>query len=268
MNRNSFQKIRGIFISLLIGFFSGALVSGYLLLRYGSSDMAAAESGPPSIVVSPSNQSFIAKELPSKTQTAPSLNVKIQAEAPAKVQGVPQPIEPVPHPGIIEGIPAKPDPREAVTTSKPMMDAVAELRARNLMLPVRGLKRENLRDSFSEARTGHIHEAIDILAPRNTPVYAVEDGTIARLWYSALGGITIYQFDPQKEYEYYYAHLEKYAPDLKEGQEVKKGQIIGFVGTSGNAPKDTPHLHFSIYRLTEQRHWWEGTPINPYLVFR
>ena len=97
---------------------------------------------------------------------------------------------------------------------------------------------------------------------------AVEDGTIARLFYSKAGGITVYQFDPTSNFCYYYAHLERYAEGLREGEAVRRGQIIGYVGTSGNAPKTTPHLHFAIFRLTEARHWWEGTPIDPYDVFR
>jgi murein DD-endopeptidase MepM/ murein hydrolase activator NlpD len=109
---------------------------------------------------------------------------------------------------------------------------------------------------------------MDILAPRHTPVVAVEAGTIARLFSSARGGLTIYQFDPASTYVYYYAHLERYAPGLKEGAAVQPGKVIGFVGTSGNAPPDTPHLHFAIFKLTEKKRWWEGTPIDPYLVLR
>jgi murein DD-endopeptidase MepM/ murein hydrolase activator NlpD len=99
-------------------------------------------------------------------------------------------------------------------------------------------------------------------------VLAVEDGRIARLFVSKAGGNTIYQFDPSGEYCYYYAHLERYADGLKEGDQVRKGQLIGYVGTSGNAPKDTPHLHFAIFRLTPDKHWWEGTPLDPFDVFR
>ena len=112
------------------------------------------------------------------------------------------------------------------------------------------------------------HEAIDILAPRNTPVMAVEGGKIARLFFSKAGGITVYQFDPTEQFCYYYAHLERYADGLAEGQELRKGQVIGYVGTTGNAPKDTPHLHFAVFRLTEAKRWWEGTPIDPYDVLR
>ena len=126
-----------------------------------------------------------------------------------------------------------------------------------------------MRDSFDEQRgSTHHHEAIDILAPRNTPVFAVEDGTIARLFESKAGGTTVYQFDPTTNYVYYYAHLERYAGGLREGQHVQRGQVLGYVGTSGNAPKDTPHLHFAIFRLTEEKQWWRGTPIDPYAVLK
>ena len=93
---------------------------------------------------------------------------------------------------------------------------------------------------------------------------AVEDGAIARLFESKAGGTTVYQFDPATKFVYYYAHLERYADGLKEGHHVLRGQALGFVGTSGNAPKDTPHLHFAIFRLGPERHWWQGTAVNPY----
>ena len=108
---------------------------------------------------------------------------------------------------------------------------------------------------------------MDILAPRNTPVRAVENGTIARLFLSKAGGNTIYQFDPSGRFCYYYAHLERYADGIREGQSVSRSDIIGYVGTSGNAPPNTPHLHFAIFQLTPARHWWQGTPIDPYPVF-
>jgi peptidoglycan LD-endopeptidase LytH len=140
------------------------------------------------------------------------------------------------------------------------------LENRHLVVPVEGVDPDNLVRSFADARDGRKHEALDILAPRNTPVKAVEDGRIARLFSSKAGGITIYQFDPSEQFCYYYAHLERYAEGLAEGNAVRKGQVIGYVGTSGNAPKDTPHLHFAIFQLTAARRWWEGTPIDPYDV--
>ena len=142
------------------------------------------------------------------------------------------------------------------------------LNDRSLTIPVQGITAPQLVRSFHDSRGGREHEAIDILAPRNTPVLAVEDGRVARLFVSKAGGNTIYQFDPSNEYCYYYAHLERYADGLKEGDQVRKGQLIGYVGTSGNAPKDTPHLHFAVFRLTPDKHWWEGTPLDPFDVFR
>jgi peptidoglycan LD-endopeptidase LytH len=153
-------------------------------------------------------------------------------------------------------------------SSDMLAGAVSELQQRHLLLLFSDLKKENLRDSFNESRGNWVHEAIDTLALRNTPILAVEDGSIARLWRSVPGGITIYQFDPHREFEYYYAHLESYANGLKEGDPVVRGRVIGYVGTSGNAPKGTPHLHFTIFKLTDSKHWWEGTSLNPYLVFR
>lgn len=151
----------------------------------------------------------------------------------------------------------------------PSAPEARELAARNLAIPVSGVSAEKLVRSYHDARSGgREHEALDILAPRNTPVIAVEDGTIAKLFFSKAGGITVYQFDPSREYSYYYAHLERYADGLKEGDAVHRGQVIGYVGTSGNAPKDTPHLHFAVFRLTADKHWWEGTPIDPYEILK
>jgi murein DD-endopeptidase MepM/ murein hydrolase activator NlpD len=146
-------------------------------------------------------------------------------------------------------------------------DAVQDLRRRRLDVPIGTIERAALRGSFDEARDGsRRHEAMDLLAPRHTPVVAVEAGIIARLFTSKAGGITVYQFDPTTTYAYYYAHLERYAPGLEEGATVSRGQVLGYVGTSGNAPKDTPHLHFAIFVLDDDKRWWQGTPIDPFLV--
>jgi peptidoglycan LD-endopeptidase LytH len=155
------------------------------------------------------------------------------------------------------------------STAVPPAASVQELRRRALTIPVDGIKPDQLVESFLDERSGaRVHEALDILAPRNTPVKAVEDGTIARLFFSKAGGITVYQFDPSEQFCYYYAHLERYAEGLQEGQKVRRGQVLGYVGTSGNAPKETPHLHFAVFQLTPAKHWWEGTAIDPYPVLR
>jgi len=149
--------------------------------------------------------------------------------------------------------------------------AVMELlRNRNLRLPVDDADVDEMKGDFDERRDGgeRGHEAVDILAPRNTPVRAVDDGTIAKLFNSKAGGLTLYQFDPTGRFCYYYAHLERYAEGVNEGQRVARGQVIGFVGTSGNAPPDTPHLHFAIFELDAERHWWKGRALDPYLIFR
>ncbi|HEY7445856.1 MAG TPA: M23 family metallopeptidase [Vicinamibacterales bacterium] len=145
---------------------------------------------------------------------------------------------------------------------------VTDLRSRRLILPVRNVQPADLHQSFDEDRRGHLHEAIDILAARGTPVVAVEDGRIARLFFSRAGGHTIYHFDPTERFTYYYAHLEKYADGLAEGDEVRKGQVLAYVGTSGNAPESTPHLHFAIFELGPDKRWWQGAPIDPFLVWR
>jgi murein DD-endopeptidase MepM/ murein hydrolase activator NlpD len=150
-----------------------------------------------------------------------------------------------------------------------LSEAEAELARRDLSMPVEGVAPAMLTRQFDDARgSARRHEAIDILAPRNTPVKAVENGVIARLFHSRAGGLTIYQFDPTERYCYYYAHLERYAPGLQERDYVKKGQVIGYVGTSGNAPKDTPHLHFAIFQLTADKRWWEGQALDPYDILR
>lgn len=148
-------------------------------------------------------------------------------------------------------------------------ETIELLRERDLRLPIDGVDVERLKGMFAERRGNDTrgHEAVDIVAPRDTPIHAVEDGTIARLFKSNAGGTTIYQFDPTGRFCYYYAHLERYADGLAEGQRVTRGQVIGYVGTSGNAPPGTPHLHFAIFELGPERQWWRGTPIDPYLIF-
>jgi len=160
-----------------------------------------------------------------------------------------------------EAIPA------TMTGSVANADAVQTLRDRDLKLPVQGVKREALRDTFSDARGGGAHEALDIMAPRHTPVLAVEDGRIEKLFTSKAGGLTVYQFDPTNSFTYYYAHLDRYANGVHEGQTVRRGDVIGYVGSTGNASPDAPHLHFAIFRLTPKHQWWQGEPINPYPIF-
>lgn len=130
--------------------------------------------------------------------------------------------------------------------------------------PIRGITLAELRDSFEEVHNGHRHEAIDILEPRGTPVHAVVPGTVRKLFLSKPGGNTIYEFDEAGEYCYYYAHLDRYAAGLHEGMRVESGDVIGFVGSTGNADSNTPHLHFAIFELGPEKLWWQGKAVNPY----
>ena len=135
-----------------------------------------------------------------------------------------------------------------------------------LLLPVQGIRASELRNTFGDGRDGgqRGHEAIDILAPSGTPVLAADDGRIVKLFLSQPGGITVYQFDPSGRLAYYYAHLERYADGLAEGQAVRRGSVIGYVGATGNANPDAPHLHFAIFRLGPEKQWWKGEPVNPF----
>ncbi|NJC31424.1 murein DD-endopeptidase MepM/ murein hydrolase activator NlpD [Xanthomonas arboricola] len=136
-----------------------------------------------------------------------------------------------------------------------------------LLIPVQGIGSGQLRDTFTDARSeGRVHDAIDILAPTGTPVIAVADGTVEKLFNSERGGLTVYQFDPSGTYCYYYAHLERYADGLAEKQAIKRGQVIGYVGSTGNADPAAPHLHFEIHRLGPEKQWWKGEVLNPYPV--
>ncbi|MFL6659221.1 MAG: M23 family metallopeptidase [Massilia sp.] len=134
-----------------------------------------------------------------------------------------------------------------------------------LLVPVDGVKYAQLSDNFDQPRgTERHHEALDIMAPAGTKVFAVADGKVAKLFNSKPGGLTVYEFDPSEKYAYYYAHLERYADGLKEGAPIKRGELIGYVGSTGNANPAAPHLHFAVVALTPEKQWWKGTPLNPY----
>lgn len=175
------------------------------------------------------------------------------------------------------GLPAAPPPDVAAaadTIGAPAPEARAAFvsadRPRDVVIPVAGVQSSDLSSTFSQDRGGgsRLHEAIDILAPRGTPVLAAVDGRVVKLFTSAAGGLTVYQFDEDERFSYYYAHLDAYAPGLAEGREVKRGTVLGYVGTTGNAPPGTPHLHFAIARLGPEKRWWEGEPIDPFDVLR
>jgi peptidoglycan LD-endopeptidase LytH len=135
----------------------------------------------------------------------------------------------------------------------------------SLAIPVRGVRPEQLQDSYHAPRSGgRVHHAIDIMAPGGTPVLAAADGTILKLRQSGNGGTTIYQLDPDGRTVYYYAHLQRYAAGLREGLPVLRGQVIAYVGDTGNAGPGNYHLHFSVATLRDPGRWWDGVNTNPY----
>ncbi len=147
----------------------------------------------------------------------------------------------------------------------PLVDDPVVALEQQLLIPVAGIEASMLKDSFHKAdSSGHFHEAIDIAAPKGTPVLAVADGIVAKLINSKQGGLSVYQFDGKKKFAYYYAHLDRYAPALKEGMRVKRGDPLGFVGSSGNVDPLNPHVHFATFALGTEKQWWKGSPINPY----
>lgn len=167
------------------------------------------------------------------------------------------PLPPLPNPALLAAPPAEP---------KPMPTDTALSTAPGIALPLATLKRSDIQDTFNDTRGGGTkHEAADILAPRGTPVLAVDDGNVVKLFTSKKGGLTVYQFDRTRTYCYYYAHLDRYIEGLQEGMLLRRGDKLGYVGTTGDAPANTPHLHFAILKLGPDKHWWEHTTaINPY----
>jgi murein DD-endopeptidase MepM/ murein hydrolase activator NlpD len=166
--------------------------------------------------------------------------------------------------GAIEVMPDEPEASSAAGEPQ------ADLRERSLLIPVQGVAPATLTDNFNDARAGglRVHHALDIMAARGTPVLAVEDGRIVRLHHGGAGGITVYQLDASGRYGYYYAHLDRYADGLAEGQKVTRGDVLGYVGTTGNAPPGAPHLHFAIYEVADPKRPWRGRPIDPFPLWR
>jgi murein DD-endopeptidase MepM/ murein hydrolase activator NlpD len=163
---------------------------------------------------------------------------------------------------------AGPGPQASQPAEPRGPDGPALLALRPLVVPVAGVPPSALIDTYTQARGTRTHEAIDIMAPRGTPVHAVDDGKLVKLFNSKPGGLTVYQFDPEGNLAYYYAHLDRYAPGLKEGMRLRRGDLIGYVGVTGNSASDAPHLHFAVFRLGPARQWWKGEPINPYFALR
>ncbi|HNG32413.1 MAG TPA: M23 family metallopeptidase [Blastocatellia bacterium] len=162
-----------------------------------------------------------------------------------------------------------PSPSPAPTDVPPSPnDAAASLPYR-LIIPVADVRPEQLRDTFTESRSeGRRHDAIDIIAPRGAAVLAAADGKIARLFNSEKGGITLYQLSPDQQFVFYYAHLNAYADGVKDGKPVKQGEVIAYVGDTGNAIPGNTHLHFAVWRISDPKKFWDGENINPFSLLR
>ena len=160
--------------------------------------------------------------------------------------------------------PATP-PRSAVGTGPQPVPQPTAPGISGLIVPVAGIAATQLTDTFTDARgADRVHDAIDIMAPEGTPVLAVSDGSVEKLFDSKQGGLTLYQFEPSGRYVYYYAHLQRYAPGIAEKKNIRQGEVIGYVGYTGNASPESPHLHFAILQMGPEKKWWQGTAINPY----
>lgn len=180
------------------------------------------------------------------------------------------------HPWLPPAIPRdganSPSPQS--TTAAPVTPVIVaptstESPSSPLLIPVVGIKASQLADTYTDARSeGRIHDGIDIMAPGGTKVIAADDGTVVKLFSSNQGGLTVYEFDPTERFIYYYAHLDSYAPGLVEGKQLRRGDPIGLVGSSGNASEAAPHLHFEVSVLGPEKLWWKSTPINPYPLLR
>ena len=210
-------------------------------------DVPSAMGAPPAPASTASSTSVAVPDFSGEPLDAPPPEVAFEPPVPAEVIA-PIATETAPAPAVANEIPSMRDPDTP----------------RQMIIPVAGVGRSAMRDMFNDTRGNRRHEAIDILAPTGTPVIATDDGEVKKLFTSKPGGLTVYQFDPDQRFCYYYAHLDRYAAGLHEGQLLRRGQVLGYVGTTGNAPKNTPHLHFALIRLDKERRWWKGTYVNPY----
>lgn len=239
------------------GALSGALALGLVLVGWDT-QVAVAPTPPPGVAAPP----VPAVETPPPVDLPPPMVPRAGNQAPS-----------LPPPAVVAVPPSQPElgewPVDVAAAPSPDAPFDAPLPALSLIIPVEGIGAAQLSDTFTDARgEGRLHDAIDIMAATGTPVRAVADGRIVKLFNSEAGGLTIYQFDATDSLAYYYAHLDRYAEGVAEGQVVKQGDLIGYVGFTGNANPAGPHLHFAIMVLGPEKKWWQGTAINPYPYLR
>ncbi|MFL6675722.1 MAG: M23 family metallopeptidase [Massilia sp.] len=188
--------------------------------------------------------------------------------APAAADPIAANLPPAPkvEPNLTEAdLPLRPEPASASLSTVPDLAPAPAAAPGKLLVPVEGIKASELADTFDQPRgKERQHQALDIMAPKGRKVLAAGDGKVVKLFNSKPGGLTVYQFDPDEKYAYYYAHLDRYAEGLKEGATLRRGDLVGYVGSTGNADPKAPHLHFAVVALTPEKQWWKGTPINPF----
>ncbi|MFI5231134.1 MAG: M23 family metallopeptidase [Gemmatimonadales bacterium] len=179
------------------------------------------------------------------------------------------PLAPLPSPSSESPAPVAGRAGAERAARPPEHDAfLTELYARGLLVPVRGVAASQIPDTFKDARDGvRVHNAEDILAKRGTPVIAADDGSVIHVGKNKLGGNVVWTTDPERRFAYYYAHLDHYAKGLHDGQSISRGDVLGYVGTTGNAPKDVPHLHFQLLRIVKGVRYSEGPPVDPLPFF-
>jgi peptidoglycan LD-endopeptidase LytH len=179
------------------------------------------------------------------------------------------PLAPLPAPSAESPTPAPAHSPARSAAAVPERDAfLSALYERGLLVPVQGIIASQIPDTFKDARDGaRVHNAEDILAKRGTPVLAADDGAVLRVGTNTLGGNVIWATDASRQFAFYYAHLDRFAKGLHDGQQILRGDVIGYVGTTGNAPKDTPHLHFQLLRIVKGTRYSEGPPVDPLPYF-
>lgn len=247
------------------GALSGALALGLVLVGWDTQVAVAPTALPPSVAVAPDSVAVV----PPAPAAGPAAPVELPSpDVPRSGVDVPS----LPPPAVVVAPPSRPVPGVLPVDAEatPGADApVPAAPALSLIIPVEGITPAQLSDTFTDARgEGRLHDAIDIMAPTGTPVRAVADGRIAKLFNSKAGGLTLYQFDATDTVAFYYAHLDRYADGVAEGQVLRQGDLVGYVGYTGNASPDGPHLHFAIMVLGPEKKWWQGAAINPYPYLR
>ncbi len=179
----------------------------------------------------------------------------------------PTPPTPAPIPTQVSPSPS-PSLRPSPTPSAPAPPSAVSVSS-SFIIPVVGIQAQQLHDTFNDARSeGRVHEAIDIIAPQETRVVAAADGKIVKLFTSEKGGITIYQLSSDQTLVLYYAHLARYAEGITEQQQVRQGDLLGYVGDTGNAQPGNYHLHFAVWQIADPKHFWNGSNLNPYDLLR